>query len=225
VRLKGVRNSNYDARRQLLLGAIRKELKSGGARRPTLRELAKACDCSVSTLKHYLGRREDIIESVFAEAHQRAAGHLAEIGRTDLPFEDSIRTVVQAAWVVLADFGAARTLAMGLFEGLGSPRLGACYLSNMFDPFIVALGQRFSLHIARGEMRDVDTRMAALALASPLLLAALHQNELQGDTVFPLSCDAFVEHLVAAFVRAYGCDQPAQGRRTMPLPGDEREMS
>lgn len=186
-----------------MLGQLRCALKAGGTQRPTLRELAKACGCSVSTLNHYFGRREDIVQAVFEESHGGAAQQIENIRRADPPFEISIREVAGKAWTALAERGVARTLALGLVEGLGSPRLGEAYINEMFDPFILALAERLSSHIARGEMRDVDTRMAALSLASPLLLAALHQKELQGERVFPLSSEGFVEHLAAAFVRAY----------------------
>ncbi|WP_181164713.1 TetR/AcrR family transcriptional regulator [Amaricoccus solimangrovi] len=203
MRAKGTRNAEYDARRQRLLEHLGRALKAGGTRRPTLRELAKACGCGVSTLNHYFGRREDIVAAVFEESHQGAARQIANIRRGDPPFEESIREVAGKAWMALADRGVARTLALGLAEGLGSPRLGEAYISEMFDPFILALAERLASHIARGEMREVDPRMAALALASPLLLAALHQRELQGERVLPLASDDFVEHLAAAFIRAY----------------------
>jgi hypothetical protein len=49
-------------------------------------------------------------------------------------------------------------------EALGSARLGEAFINEMFDRFILAVAERLSTHIARGNMRDV--RMAALALAS-----------------------------------------------------------
>lgn len=204
MRHKGVPNADYHDRRQALLGCLKRELKAGGPRPPTLRELAKGCGRSVSTLNHYFGRRDDIVAAVFEDTRRGAAAHVARIRQTELPFADSVREAVREAWMVLDELGAARTLMMGLIEGLGSPRLGASYLQDMFDPFIRALGERLALHVARGEMRPVDTRMAALSLASPLLLAALHQRELQGDRVWPLAGEAFTEHLAEAFIRAYG---------------------
>jgi hypothetical protein len=86
-------------------------------------------------------------------------------------------------------------------EALGSARLGEAFINEMFDRFVLAVAERLSTHIARGNMRDV--RMAALALASPVLMAALHQKELQGEEVSPLSSDAFVDHVTSAFIQAY----------------------
>jgi TetR/AcrR family transcriptional regulator, mexJK operon transcriptional repressor len=213
VRAKGTRNAEYDTRRQHLLERLRRELKAGGTQRPTLRELAKACGCSVSTLNHYFGRREDIVKTVFEASRGSASGQIENIRQTDLPFEASIRDVARRAWVALAERGVARTLALGMLEGLGSARLGASYIGEMFDPFILALAERLSTNVARGEMRGVNTRMADLSLASPLLLAALHQKELQGEKLFPLPSDGYVEHLAAAFVRAYSA-QPSPGGTT-----------
>jgi AcrR family transcriptional regulator len=209
VRPNGTRNAIYDVRRRQLIERLRRKFKDGAAQRPTLREFAKACDCSVSTLNHYFGRREDVVQAVFTESRESASAQIANIRQADRPFAESVREVLGQAWLALAERGVAKTLALGLVEGLGSPRLGAAYINEMFDPFVLALAERLSSHVARGEMRAVDTRMAALALVSPLLLAALHQKELQGEEVLPLSSSDFVEHLAAAFVRAYRSDSTA----------------
>lgn len=210
MRRKGDRNTEYEARRLELLQTLRAVLKSGGARRPTLRELAKACGCSVSTLNHYFGRREDIVAAAFAQSRAGAVPEIDRIRNAELPFADSIRLVVAKAWHALAERGVARTLALGLVEGLGNPRLGEAYINEMFDPFVLALAERLSVHMERGEMRAVDARMAALALVSPLLLAALHQKDLQGEHVFPLPASDFVAHLSEAFIRAHGTDVPPE---------------
>jgi hypothetical protein len=52
-------------------------------------------------------------------------------------------------------------------------------------------------------MRIVDTRHAALALLSPVILALLHQAELGGAKDHPLDVDRFLSDHAAAFARAY----------------------
>lgn len=202
VRAKGTRNAGYDERRTALLMCLRKCLKQG-APYPTLRELALACGCSVSTLKHYFGRRQDIILAIFEDTNARAQGHLAHVRIPTGPLEVSVRDAAAEAWRVLSDLSAARMLAVGLAEGLGHPAVGPGYLNDVFDPYIRALTDRLSVHIAQGEMRAVDPRLAALALASPLLLSALHQNELDGARVWPMDREALLEHVISSFLRAY----------------------
>ncbi|AXC48402.1 TetR/AcrR family transcriptional regulator [Paracoccus suum] len=203
VRAKGSRNTGYDERRAELLECLRHRIRQPGASNPTLRELSIACGCSVSTLKHYFGRRQDIVLAIFEDTHARARRHLERVREPTGPLDQSIRDAVHEAWMVLSDLGAARTLGIGLSEGLGHAALGPGYLNDVFDPYIRALCDRLATHILRGEMRDVEPRMAALALASPLLLAALHQEHLDGARVWPLDREKMLDHTVESFLRAY----------------------
>ena len=59
------------------------------------------------------------------------------------------------------------------------------------------------VHVAAGEMRPVDTRMAAMDIISPILLAALHQRELGGAGCNPLDAAAHATHVADGFVAAY----------------------
>ena len=141
--------------------------------------------------------------ALFDDSHARALPKLSAIRDVPMRFEDSVSAAVHEAWDVLARHGAARTMMMGMVEGLANPRIGPAYLDKMFDPFIRALTNRLSGHIECGEMRPTDARMAALTLAAPLLMAAVHQNELGGRSTWPLEDRAFLDHLAAGFIRAY----------------------
>jgi len=174
--------------------------------RPTLRELAAAAGCSVSTLNHYFGKRNDIILAVFAQSGERGRDQFQATRIPGQDYETSVREAASLSWMVLTRHGVAGVLAMGMVEGIRNDLLGPAFIQTMFEPFIIALTERFDAHVARGEMRSVDTRMAALALASPLLLGALHQGELGGASLYPLDGDAFLEHVVQGFVRAYRSD-------------------
>ena len=56
----------------------------------------------------------------------------------------------------------------------------------------------------RGDMIETDARTAALMLVTPLLVASLHQDQLNGSVLRPLSTDQLARDLSGAFVRAYG---------------------
>lgn len=217
MRAKGKRNMAFEARRAELLSRLKARLSQRGAMRPTLRELALAAGCSISTLKHYFGRRDDIVLAVFAQSNAQAGPHLTRVAEPLPEFAASIRVAVEEAWTVLADLGASRTLAMGLIEGLGEARLGAGYLQRMFDPYLIALSERLQAHMQRGEMRPVDPRIAALSLASPLLLAALHQAELHGDALWRLDAAALVDQVSDSFVRAHAAEGQ-HGMAAAPAP-------
>ncbi|MRX51657.1 hypothetical protein GI374_14675 [Paracoccus sp. S-4012] len=132
-------------------------------------------------------------EAALAEENARLRARLAE---TEAALTDAQEA--QGAW--------RAALAMGVVEGMRNDLLGPVFIERMFEPFVIALTERLDTHVARGQMRPADTRMAALALASPLLLGALHQDQLGGARDYPLDRDAFLEHVVEGFLRAYRAD-------------------
>lgn len=203
MRPKGARNARFDSRRADLLARLRSRLSQRDAMRPTLRQLAAAAECSVSTLGHYFGRRDDVVMAVFEDSGERGKVQFDATRRAAADFETSIREAATLSWRTLTEHGVAGALAMGMVEGMRHDRLGPAFIRTMFEPFVIALTERLDVHVARGEMRPVDTRMAALALASPLLLGALHQHELGGACLYPLAGDAFLDHVIDGFLRAY----------------------
>lgn len=206
MRPKGARNARFDERRAELLDRLKARLCQRDAMRPTLRELAAAAGCSVSTLNHYFGKRDDIVLAVFAQSGERGKGQFRATRIADSDFETSVRGAAALSWTVLTQHGVAGVLAMGMVEGMRDDLLGPAFIESMFEPFVIALTDRFDAHVVRGEMRAVDTRMAALTLASPLLLGALHQKELGGSRDYPLDGDAYLDHVVESFIRAYRVD-------------------
>jgi AcrR family transcriptional regulator len=170
---------------------------------PSLRELAAAAGVTLPTLAHHFGRREDIIAALLAERGRQGAPYLAEAAMTDLPFGASIEALVALTLGGLTEGGVAALHVLGLREGLRQGRIGPAYVTAILEPTLVAFEARLALHIARGEMIATDPHHAAIALISPLLIAALHQQELGGAQVRCLDLQALARNHTAAFVRAY----------------------
>ena len=76
----------------------------------------------------------------------------------------------------------------------------------MLEPTLQALEKRLQASIEHGLIIECDTRHAALALVSPLLLALLHQHDLGGTRCRPLSVPALIDQQVRMFSRAYRND-------------------
>ena len=207
MRRLGSRNAGYDDRRNALLDRLTERLCDRAGGWPTMRELAAAAGCSVSTLRHYFGRREALVMAVLAHI---AAGTQAQLAATRQPegrFAVSILRAAERASAALHDPAIARLLAMGLIESLSASEIGPTFLGTMLDPFVAALAERLEAHIARGEMRAADTRLAAMAIISPILIAALHQKRLGGAACNPLDPEAHARQVAEMFVAAYGTGQ------------------
>ena len=80
------------------------------------------------------------------------------------------------------------------------------YRKVVADALAFALGSRAEL-IARltaeGHLDEVEPRYGALTLLSPLMIALLHQDGLQGHTVRPLDVEAMADRLVADFCKLH----------------------
>lgn len=202
ARTEGSRNQAYEARRRALLATVRVRLSTSGGSRASLRELAEASGVSVPTLRHYFPRREDLILAVMAEDLAEGQPHLAHVATAIGPFAASIREVL--GYIAFGfDYGVGEVHTVGLTEGLRHPIIGPGFVDRVLEPSINAVRRRLDAHVEAGEMRDVDTRHAALTLLSPVVLLMLHQRELGGSSAYPVELDSFLDNQADGFVRAY----------------------
>jgi AcrR family transcriptional regulator len=203
ARPKGTPSALYEERRSALLAAIRERLVQQNQPPASLRELAAAAGVTVPTLRHYFGKRDDLVAALLADLGRQGEVHVARVAVADMPFRESIADYV--AYVRLGfRFGLSEIHTLGLREGLRQDRLGPAYLNAILEPTIQSLETKLGMHQAKGDMRACDVRVAALQLLSPLILVFLHQNELCGDRVRPLDIDAFCADHVDNFVRGFG---------------------
>lgn len=202
-RTRGAKAADHEARRAALLAAMHARLVAPDLPPPSLRELAVAAGVTLPTLAHHFGKREDIVAALIEELGRQGAPYLADAAATDLPFAASIAALLELITGGLTEGGVAALHVLGLREGLRQGRIGPAYVEAILEPTLAAAEARLALHIARGEMVAADPRHAAIALVSPLLVAALHQQELGGADVRCLDLAALARDHGAAFVRAY----------------------
>jgi AcrR family transcriptional regulator len=209
ARTSGSRNRDYDDKRLALVKRLDPRLSDLSRVRPSFREMAGAAGVSVPTLRHYFRDREGVLQAYLVWQGGESARYRPLVATTEDPFERSIRRLLHGSAFGLKDMGRIRTHVVGLTEGLHNARVGPSYLQATLEPLLASVEQRLTLHVARGEMRAVDLRHAAISLLAPLLLAILHQRELGGASVRQMDLDRFLEDHAAAFVRAYAADLPA----------------
>ena len=203
ARSTGVRNADYRQTRARLLHSLRKRLLRIGAGKASFRELAECAGVSVPTLRHYFATRTEVVQEVLADLRRDGDRYLLEAARTDLGLRASMHRLAESILASVRLGQMDKLHSLGLTEGLGDEDLGPSYLSSILEPTLQAIESRLDQHQARGELRVVSTRHAALAFAAPLLLATLHQQGLGGNCLRPLDLDAFAKSHVDAFLRAY----------------------
>ena len=202
-RAKGQRSAGYESRRISLLSRARLRLARANAMRPSWRELAAGAGAGLSTLTHYFGRRDALVAQVLHEDLRRSGDALAELAAPSGPFARSVREAVEQVAAGFQTGGEGEVYALGLVEGLRHETLGPAFVTDVLEPRLRALEARLSAHVREGEMREGDTRGAALALLAPVAFAFLHQDELMGHAAHPMDVEAFLRRHAKAFVRAH----------------------
>jgi AcrR family transcriptional regulator len=191
----------------------------------SFRDLARATGVGTPTLRHYFDDRDGVIAAVLESVAAEGARYLLMVSATPTaPLADSLGFLLTMVVRGLKS-GLGEVHALGLTAGLAHASLGPKYLDHILEPTLQAFEAHLAHHAARGALRtDVDLRLAALQLVSPLLLGALHQLELGGTRCRPLDLDALVEPHLASWLRAWArsADPPPLLTRKAPARGEQR---
>ncbi len=204
ARVRGSRNADYEqARGRLVEAVLRKVLEPGGPQ-ASFRELAEAAGVSVATLRHYFGTREALLAQVMEAMRQKGLPYLLAAA-TELhgPVRESLQWflgMLTQGWRM----GVGTMHAFGLGVGMGHEALGPAYVQELLEPTLQAAEARLARHVADGELRRCDVRIAALELVSPVVLGLLHQVQLSGSRCRPLDVQHFLAEHLETFLRAYG---------------------
>jgi AcrR family transcriptional regulator len=197
-RPRGSRNADYDQKRRKLARKVVQHLVAGPAEHLSLRELARAAGVSVSTMRHYFGDRQGIIEAGIVEMGHSAERHLqtaVDAAKTG----DDVHARVVAALASLADTWRREQLgrahAVGLAEGMYAG-VGPATVEHLIEPFVGAIER--VLREATGA--NSEARHAALALVGPVWMVLAHQESLNGREANPVDIDSFVRDHTTRFL-------------------------
>jgi AcrR family transcriptional regulator len=202
ARPTGSRDKQFDDRRRTLIALSRQHLAKPEGRNASWRDLAAACGVSPSTLAHYFGDRQTLIEAILEQARHEGDVYLVAASQPNGPFRESVSVLVGMLGQGL-DRGVLSLQVLGLTEGLASANAGLAYLGHHLEPILGAIATRLGAHVERGEMRQTETRFAAIALLAPMVIARLHQSELGGRGCYPMSLADFDAAHADAFIRGH----------------------
>jgi AcrR family transcriptional regulator len=213
ARKTGDRNRDYQQKREQILAALQQRLLKEDAARVSMSELAAAAGVSLSSLRHHVGTRAEVIGAVLERLGRLGVPFTASIALPPTePLAESLRKVMASLLLGLR-LGVLEVHALGIATGLRDRTVGPAYLNQVLEPTLACVEARLQHHVDRGELPPCDVRLATLSLLSPLILASLHQSGLGGDCVRPLPLERVCDEQVERFLRAYG---PAQGPADHP---------
>lgn len=200
-------NGDREDRKSALLARLRRVLRAERDYAPSWRELAKGAGASLSTITHHFGKREDVVAAIMEDDLAGATAELEIMATADADFAASIRGAVLHLLDGMRHGGLDALFSSGLREGFSHARIGPLFLTTALEPTLQACEARLATHVARKEMIEGNLRVAALALISPVVLAALHQTKLGGHDVRPLDLDEFAKQHAERFVRAWSAKE------------------
>lgn len=199
----GSRNADYDSKRRELAKKVAQTLVAAPADHTSLRELARAAEVSVSTMRHYFDDRNGLVDAALAEMGGAAQRHL-ENAVTELDGEPTERLVV---WLgVLKDawtsYSVGRAHAVGLAEGLYADA-GPSYVQHLYRPFLDSTEQVLRDLDADGFVSIANHRRAAHVLLTPLKGLLTYQESLRDPDHGTVDVDDFVADHVSRFLRGW----------------------
>lgn len=203
ARRTGDRNRDFEAKRSHILAAVEQRIREPDAPGVTMHELAATAGVSVSTLRQHLGSRAQVLAAALVVQGERGAPYLAMV-RAE-PTEDAAASLrgVLAMMAMGLERGLGDVLATGMALGMRDRTVGPAVVNHLLEPILQSVEARLESHIRRGELPACNVRIAALSLVSPLVLGALHQGALCGNTVRPLAIEELINEVVSRFMTAY----------------------
>lgn len=184
------------------MALARAHLSSPAGRKSSWRDLAAACQVSVSTMNHYFSGRGELVAAIIKHAEAEGAPYIAMASRPSGAFDASIAQLVSMLSQGF-EHGVLSLQIIGLGEGFADRQIGHAYLGHHLEPILSAIAARLEAHMEMGDMRRTSARFAAIELLSPMLVAHLHQTALGGSETTPLSLQNFALHHAEAFVRSH----------------------
>lgn len=203
TRTQGSRDTQYEERRAALLNNIILRLSKTNDTKPSLRQIAKDAGVTVPTLLHYFGDRDAVIVAALEHWHSQGRVYLEAASVPNGTFEQSIKHYAENLLVGLTQFGIADFLAAGFVEAILDDRKGPAFVNHALEPIIMAFANLLTAHQKNCEMRDVDSRFAAIAFISPILVLCHHQYQLFGAKTHPTDLRKYVDQHVETFIRSH----------------------
>jgi AcrR family transcriptional regulator len=202
-RKPGSVNADHEEKRAALARAALEAWTEEGAGM-SMRALARACDTSIPTLYNYFDDRDGLFEAVMEQARADGEFYLQLAAN---PGDKSVREALE---YVLTFFsfgwreGALRRLnELGMAQGMTSNQSGQAYVQHVLEPLLVACEKMLGVFIERGDLPEQNVRFGALSLVSPVFLALMHQDSLDGSACRPLDLQEMIPAHVEAWIRGH----------------------
>ena len=168
-----------DARSEEITAAALELFAERGYAATRLDDVAARAGVSKGTLYLYFDNKEELFKAVLREGFISPLAAMRDtVERYEGPTFDLVERVVRGWW---EHVGATRLSAIPkliIAEARNFPEVARFYADEVLRPGREAIAAIVRRGLARGEFRDLDTRVAANLLIAPLFMVALWRNSL-----------------------------------------------
>ena len=185
ARPSGVRNADYEEKRQRLLDKLTTYVLENDADRPSLRQFSIVAETSEPTLKHYFEDRTGVVIAIL-ENFNRFSEPLKKSFRG--PFDsiaDAVNTYSARAARMSADRAYTYANLFMMRECLSDPDIFKEYVKNITEPAIEALAEGF-VRSKGGPRNFAHARTAAKMIVTNALSLTFQKHILGDDDQEPL---------------------------------------
>lgn len=179
ARPSGVRNADYDEKRQRLLDKLTSHVLENDVDRPSLRQFSIVAETSEPTLKHYFDDRTGLIIAIF-ENFNRLSEPLKAAFRG--PFDsitDAVNIYSARAARMSSDKGYTYGNLFMMRECLSDPSIFKEYVKHITEPAIEALAEGFVR--SKGGPRNLTHARTAAKMIVTNAMGLTFQKHILGD--------------------------------------------
>lgn len=190
----GVRNQDFDEKKQALTDKLLDFVLQEGVDRPSFRQLAIASGVSEPTLRHYFTDRTGLIIHLLNHINEEAEPMRDALRQPQDGLEDAIKGYFSYMEVLTHSNNYVRIHAFGIRESMSDEEVQKVYLQKFMASGIDAVAER--LVRSKGGPKSFDeARHAATLIVSASLLRIVHQEVLKGKVHKPLDQDKYFERV------------------------------
>ncbi|MCG8442484.1 MAG: TetR/AcrR family transcriptional regulator [Caulobacterales bacterium] len=203
ARPRGVRNPDFEQKRNRLIEALTNHVLAADLKRASLRQFAQAAGVSEPTLRHYFEDRRGVVCAILKRIAERTREFLEPDSVASFDYHGVLHDQAGRTLDAVSGGMFVRAHVFGLIEGAADEELGRLYVTTLLEPALSAFEEGMAAFLDPADPDSQRRRAAALMFFGPMLLTSIHQRLLGGETHDPIDMGALFSEFADAVARAY----------------------
>lgn len=190
ARPAGVRNQDFEVKRQVLLERLTNFVLSDDAELPSFRQLSIAAEVSEPTLRHYFKDRSGVISAILEHMYEISGFMREAISAPGKSIGDGLAGYHELLQEFRNNTRFIAGHAFAIRESMSDATAREAYLRYILIPSLDAVAERL-VRTKGGPTNYQTARAAGVMLMSSSLMMILHQELLDGRRHMPLDVEQY----------------------------------